>query len=440
MGHRHTLGPAGRARGVDQIGGIERGRAGLGRRQIARLFGVQGPALPIERDHRRRDRWQPVEEPFLGEQGRCRRIRQHERQALRGIGGIERHIGRTRLEGPEHRHGQVERALEADADPATGPGAVPAQEARHLARPAVERAVGELLAREDDGDRRGGARRPRRDDLVEQPPARIGVRAVVPLPEDLVPLGRGEERQLGEAALRRGDRGGEQRLESPRKTRHGRGVEQVRVVLPEADQPAGALLQGDHEVEPRHVRPGIERLQGEPGEAQGLGRRILQHEHHLEERCVGEAALRLQLLDQLLERQLLVGVGAESRLPHLRDEPGEPRIASELAAQGQGVDEEPDQPFRLHTIAAGDRRADHHVVLPGNPRQQRLQGGERRHEEGGAGRPAQSGEIAGQCGGEPDRQAGAAEGLDGRSRPVERQLDHRRRSHQALPPPGELLR
>ena len=56
-------------------------------------------------------------------------------------------------------------------------------------------------------------------------------------------------------------------------------------------------------------------------------RRVLQHAHDLEERRAAEVALRLQLLDQLLEGQLLVGVGAERRLAHPRQQLAEGRVA-----------------------------------------------------------------------------------------------------------------
>ena len=79
-----------------------------------------------------------------------------------------------------------------------------------------------------------------------------------------------------------------------------------------------------------------------------------------------EVALRLQLLDQLLERHVLVGVGAERDLAaRAPSSSRKRRVARQVGAQHQRVDEEADQPLGLRRGAAGDRRADHDVVLPG---------------------------------------------------------------------------
>ena len=71
-----------------------------------------------------------------------------------------------------------------------------------------------------------------------------------------------------------------------------------------------------------------------------------------------QVALRPQLLDQLLERQVLVGVGVERRRAHPSEELAEAGSPREVGAQHQGVDEEADQPLDLQAVAVGDRRAD----------------------------------------------------------------------------------
>jgi hypothetical protein len=53
----------------------------------------------------------------------------------------------------------------------------------------------------------------------------------------------------------------------------------------------------------------------------------LQREHHLEQRRAAEIAARAELVDQALERQVLVVVGAQGRLPRPGQEAGEGRIA-----------------------------------------------------------------------------------------------------------------
>ncbi len=50
------------------------------------------------------------------------------------------------------------------------------------------------------------------------------------------------------------------------------------------------------------------------GLALGLGLMVVQH---LEQRIVAQVALRLQRIDQLFERQVLMGLGAQGTLPDL---------------------------------------------------------------------------------------------------------------------------
>ena len=69
----------------------------------------------------------------------------------------------------------------------------------------------------------------------------------------------------------------------------------------------------------------------------GAARRVLEREHDLEERRAAEVALRLQLLDQPLERQVLVGVGAERRRARTRPRSSrEAGVAGEVGAQRRG--------------------------------------------------------------------------------------------------------
>ena len=96
---------------------------------------------------------------------------------------------------------------------------------------------------------------------------------------------------------------------------------------------------------------------------------------------MGEAPLRRQLLDQLFERHVLVQVGGQRGLAHPAEQLAERGLARQVAAQHQGVDEEPDQPLDLHPVAAGDGRAHREVVLAAVARQQGLEAGQQHHEE-----------------------------------------------------------
>ncbi|MNH16143.1 hypothetical protein D3C79_757730 [compost metagenome] len=84
---------------------------------------------------------------------------------------------------------------------------------------------------------------------------------------------------------------------------------------------------------------------------------LVQVEHHLDQRhavLLGAG----QGLQQLLERQVLVGVGVQQVVAHLVQDAVETRVAGQVGAQRQGVDEEADQPLQLLVMAVGDGDAD----------------------------------------------------------------------------------
>jgi hypothetical protein len=89
----------------------------------------------------------------------------------------------------------------------------------------------------------------------------------------------------------------------------------------------------------------------------------VQHEHHLEERIAAQIPLHVQFLDQPIEGQVLVAVGAQTYLPNPLQELPKTGIAGKVRPQDQRVDEESDQSFSLQPVAVGDRRAHDQVVL-----------------------------------------------------------------------------
>ena len=156
--------------------------------------------------------------------------------------------------------------------------------------------------------------------------------------------------------------------------------------------------------------------------------------------AAGEVALRLQLLHQLLERQVLVGVGRERR----RRAPAASSSANvgspeRSLAQHQGVDEEADQPLDLGAVAVGDRRADDDVGLAGVAAEQGLEGGEQGHEERRA--PAarlSAASAGGQLRGGSAKSAAAPRWLCTAAAAGRRQLEHGGRAGEPLAPVAEL--
>ena len=125
----------------------------------------------------------------------------------------------------------------------------------------------------------------------------------------------------------------------------GGGVEQVGVVLERARAARRASRRAP--APGRTWRVGcstLQRAQRAGPAACSVGmRRVLQGEHHLEERRAAQVALGLELLDQLLEGQVLVGVGAERGLAHAAQQLAEGGVAVEAGAQHERVDEEADE-------------------------------------------------------------------------------------------------
>ncbi len=165
---------------------------------------------------------------------------------------------------------------------------------------------------------------------------------------------------------------------------------------------------------------------------------VVEGEQHLEQRRVVQRALGPQLFDQLLERQVLVGVGLEQRRAHLGQQRGERPGRVDLAAQHQGVDEEADQSFELGLAAAGHRVADAQVALAAVALQQHLEGGGQQHERRGAERAAEPAQAFAQGRTEVELDRRAVLRAHGRPRPVGRQRQQRWRAGQRAAPVIEL--
>ena len=108
-------------------------------------------------------------------------------------------------------------------------------------------------------------------------------------------------------------------------------------------------------------------------------RRVLPHQHRLEQRRVRQAALRLHRLDHLLERQLLMFLARQHLRLHAAQQLAHAGRSAQVHAQRQRVHEEADQAFHFASVAAGDRAADHHVVLARQSAQHRRPRGQQRH-------------------------------------------------------------
>ena len=147
----HALGPAGRARGVDDVGGV----AGRGRGR-GLPGGLRGEQRPLPGGVERQQAADPEVGELLGEalvreDERGPGVREHEAEAVLRVGGVEREVGGSRLEDAEDGRREVERALHADADDLLGADAERAEAVRDAVGPPVQLAVGEFAAAEGRG-------------------------------------------------------------------------------------------------------------------------------------------------------------------------------------------------------------------------------------------------------------------------------------------------
>ena len=154
--------------------------------------------------------------------------------------------------------------------------------------------------------------------------------------------------------------------------------------------------------------------------------RRLGPEVDLEQRVVARVTLRSQNLDDLVERQILVGVGAEGGLLGAADHLPKRGVAGQLRPQRDRVGEEADQPLQLDVVAVGDRTPDHDVLLAADPVQEGREGGQHDHEEGHALLAPKLQQRLGQSPRERDRVVGSVVSLHRPAGPVGRQRQQRR--------------
>ncbi|OEZ60788.1 hypothetical protein DUGA6_30130 [Duganella sp. HH105] len=358
---------------------------------------------------------------MLGQQHRRRRVLQHVGQAVGRVGRVQRYIGAPGFQHGQQAYHHLQRTLHAQAHQHIRAHAQRAQVVRQAVGTRIEFAVGQryvvILQRH--------AVRRRRRALLEQrvdgPSRHTGSRRLVPLHQQLMAFGVIQHVQVLDASLRSCDDRLQQACEVRRHARHRRWLEQVGVVADAAVQVSGLLRERERQVKLGLYALATHGLQGQARQRECVHWRVLQRQHHLEQRRMAGVALRLEHLDQLLERHVLVRVSVQRVASYLVEQLQEAGAVIDLCAQHQGVDEEADQPFRLGAVAVGDRRADADVVLSSVTRQQHIEGRRQCHEQGALLLATQR--IEGRRGGgrQYQRLRRAAMGLMGRTRVVRRQ-------------------
>ena len=247
-------------------------------------------------------------------------------------------------------------------------------------------------------------------------------------------LRKPRERDRRGAPRRVGQEGLEQDLELAGHALDRAAIEQVGAVL--QDRFHGAVLFRDdqRQVERRRSDLEIHRFRLQTRECRRVRRAVLQDEHRLEQRVDGGIAPGSQRLDDLLERQILPGQRLEGGSPHPPQVLRECRVARQVGAQNEGVDEDTDERLGLQTRAPGDRRPDAQIVLAREAPQKRLEGRKQHHERGGVFAPRQLLQPQGAVGRNDEPDAPAAVGRGRRARTIERQAENGRGPLKPRPP------
>ncbi|MDT4813054.1 hypothetical protein FQZ97_460250 [compost metagenome] len=423
VGHRHALGLAGRARGVDHVGQVL-----FRQRYIRSGIGIALPVIgPVHRQGRQAlgDR-QLRQHIALGQHQRGGAVLHHVQQAVLRIRHIQRHIGAAGLQHSQERHHDLRRTAHGDRHAHFRANAQFDQFVSQTVGLGIELAIGELLVAEDHRHCVRGLPGPIFDQLVDVAVARVVGLGLVPLGQDELALRLTQHRQLGNSLLRlRADRL-QQVVPVLGQAFDGRPVEQVRRIGQRGSQ-SGFRFEGvQGQVEVSGMGFPLQALHPQPRQLPCFPLHLaLMVVHHLEQRAVAQATLRLQRLHQLFERQILMRLGSQGRPLHLLQQLTEGRRRLELRIQHLGVDEEPDQPLRFNSGAVGDRHTYSYVVLPAVAMQQYLERRQQQHEHRHALLLSQLFQGLSQLPIQIDGQAGSSVTLHCRTRTVGRHFQHR---------------
>ena len=162
--------------------------------------------------------------------------------------------------------------------------------------------------------------------------------------------------------------------------------------------------------------------------------RLLERERNLHQRLSAGIALNQQPLDQQRERIVLVLQGVEHGGSDTPQERAKGRVARQIGAEGQHVDEVADHVLESGSAPAGEWATDQEILLAGVAAELHLEGGQRHREERGPLTCRQRFQSAHQLGCQPPGDGPAAPREYERPRLVERQVEHKRRTRE-LPRP-----
>ncbi len=377
VGDGHALGLAGGAGGVDHIGEVL--RRGTRCRRTVRVAGI------VFDQHGDNVIRPGLKHPGLGQQHPRLAVFEHVAEPFARVVRVQWHIGATGLEHRQQGHHQLGAARHGHTDPHLGANAQFDQAVGQAVGAALQPGMGKGLFAIDQGQGLRCGLGTLRDQLVD---AAIGIEGFTRRVQgkQLFTLVNGEQWQLTQGLCRCLDNGLQQAQPMVCHTLDSTGFEQVGGIGERSRQAIGTLVRAQGQVElgilARPTEAGdlqVERDTATLRTCSLLGLVVI---HHLEQRAIAEAALRLQGIDQLFERQVLMFLGLQGDLTHLLEQCVEALLTIKVGLQHLGVDEKADQALGFQAVTVGDRHPDANARLPAVTEQQCLVGGKQQHEQG----------------------------------------------------------
>ncbi|CRM73002.1 hypothetical protein [Pseudomonas sp. 35 E 8] len=363
----------------------------------------------------------------LGQHQAHAAVFKHMQQAFTRVLRVQRHIGATGLEHRQQADHHVERTLDRHAHQHFRANALADQVMREAVGLAIQFGVADGLVAQTQGNRVWALPHLGFEQTMYALLNRCRCAASIPLVQQALLLSAVKQRECRNRLLRIAGHGGQQVLPMLRQARYCRGFEQVSGIAQRGPQAFSGLLGVQAQIEMRRVAVPFQPFHAQAGQLlatrhAGLG---LMVEHHLEQWVEAQAAFRLQRFHQLLERQVLMGLGIQGPALGLLQQLGKGHLPVDVGLEYLGVDEEAYQTLGFYTIAVGDRHTHADIRLAAVAMQQGLERGQQQHEQGHAFALRQGFEGCDDVGLKTDIQPRATVTLNNRAWMIQRQLKYR---------------
>ena len=389
VGDLDALGLPGRARRVDHVGEVLDAdlAGGVGRA----LFRQERPVC-VEPHHLGAGLQKAARERLLGDQDPHGAVGDDEAKPILRGGRVEGQVRPSGLEDSQDPDQHLQGPLETEPDQGLPAHPQRLEVVREAVGPLVQLTVGQRGALVHQGRRVRGPLHLLLEEPVrarDRPAPRFGSPAEAQHARVLLGVEQWELAHCLAGILRDGV---QQVREVASHARDGRGVEEVRVVLPGAEEGGAAIQQLELEIELAFLLRQLEILELQPAqvvppspfapadEAAGAldALDLLHHEGDLDQRSMAGITRRLQPLHEQREGSPVLE-GPQHGPAHVTQEGAKRRVAREVRLDHDGVDEIADHTPVPLVRPSGCWRADDDLFLPGVPVEKDLEGG---HQEG----------------------------------------------------------